>query len=481
MRPRKRRDIAEFGDFQTPDELAREVVALFRARVPKPATIIEPSCGKGAFLAAAHEAFPDARLFGLDINASYLDVARLRLPSRCKLTLVHDSFFHFDWMRWVQDAAGPLLVLGNPPWVTNSELGGLRSDNLPAKTNVESLKGFEAVTGKANFDISEWMLMKSLEWLGVKGGALAVLCKAAVARKILSSVWKRSLPISAAALFRIDAAVHFSAAVEACLFLVEVNGTASSQSCSIYPSLQAQAPCGRFGWAEDALVSDMEAYERHKHVRGTNKTYVWRSGLKHDCAKVMELERSTGFWNGYGEKVDVEDTYLYPLVKSADIAGVRRRDREKWVIVTQCAIGEDTGPIARLAPKTWAYLNRHRAAFERRTSIIYRNKPDFSMFGVGAYSFAPWKVAISGLYKKLAFRLYGPVEGKPVMFDDTVYVLPFDNRAQAQAVLDLLDSDIAHNFLESMVFWDEKRPITVELLKRLDIARLAQRLGRSDP
>jgi hypothetical protein len=225
----------------------------------------------------------------------------------------------------------------------------------------------------------------------------------------------------------------------------------------------------------------VEAYERQKHLRGANTAYVWRSGLKHDCAKVMELERAPdGFRNGYGELVDLEDRYVYPLVKSSDVAGGRPREREKWVLVTQRAIGEDTAPIARSAPKTWAYLSRHRAAFEGRTSMIYRNKPDFSMFGVGGYSFAPWKVAISGLYKKLAFKLYGPAEGKPIMFDDTIYFLPFEGREQAQAVLDMLDSVAARDFLQSMVFWDDKRPITVELLKRLDIARLARTLGRAD-
>jgi len=30
-----------------------------------------------------------------------------------------------------------------------------------------------------------------------------------------------------------------------------------------------------------------------------------------------------------------------------------------------------------------------------------KNKPDFSIFSVGAYTFAPWKIAISGLYKKI--------------------------------------------------------------------------------
>jgi hypothetical protein len=124
-------------------------------------------------------------------------------------------------------------------------------------------------------------------------------------------------------------------------------------------------------------------------------------------------------------------------------------------------------------------LNTHRAAFARRSSSIYRNKPEYSIFGVGPYTFSPWKVAISGLYKSLTFCLYGPREGKPVIFDDTVYFLPFQSRGEAETVLELLNHDAARSFLQSMIFWDEKRPVTAELLRRLDIVKLAKALGCS--
>ena len=65
------------------------------------------------------------------------------------------------------------------------------------------------------------------------------------------------------------------------------------------------------------------------------------------------------------------------------------------------------------------------------------------------------------------------------MFDDTVNFLSFDTKEEASFVYSLITSDPAIEFLESIIFWDEKRPITTQILKRLSIHALAQELGRS--
>ena len=79
----------------------------------------------------------------------------------------------------------------------------------------------------------------------------------------------------------------------------------------------------------------------------------------------------------------------------------------RWMLVTQTCVGEETSTIRERAPRTWAYLEAHGAALDRRGSSIYRGRPRFSIFGVGEYTFAPWKVAISGFYKRLAFKVVG--------------------------------------------------------------------------
>ena len=62
----------EFGDFQTPFSLAEVAIAHFKMLDPefKPRTIIEPTCGVGAFLFAAANAYPEADyIVGLEIES----------------------------------------------------------------------------------------------------------------------------------------------------------------------------------------------------------------------------------------------------------------------------------------------------------------------------------------------------------------------------------------------------------------------------
>ncbi|HEY6002421.1 MAG TPA: hypothetical protein VIV57_06060, partial [Anaeromyxobacter sp.] len=206
---------------------------------------------------------------------------------------------------------------------------------------------------------------------------------------------------------------------------------------------------------------------------------TWRSGVKHDCASVMELRNGEeGFHTAAGERLELEQEYVYPLLKSSDLAKGNVRTSRCCVILTQTRIGEETGHLARDAPQLWRYLISHTAAFEGRRSSIYRGKPRFSIFGVGDYTFAPWKVAISGLYKSLAFQLVGPIQGKPTVFDDTCYFLPFKTEAFARAAHSLLRTEEASAFLHALISWSDKRPVTKEVLNNLDIGALARLVGR---
>jgi hypothetical protein len=63
------------------------------------------------------------------------------------------------------------------------------------------------------------------------------------------------------------------------------------------------------------------------------------------------------------------------------------------LLVTQKYVGENTHHIQENAPKTWSYLQNNADRFKKRKSSIYKNRPEFSIFGVGNYTFAPWKIA----------------------------------------------------------------------------------------
>ena len=195
----------------------------------------------------------------------------------------------------------------------------------------------------------------------------------------------------------------------------------------------------------------------------------------------MEFHHRNGqFINGFSEAVEIEDRYLFPMLKSSALAAGKTETTDRWMLVTQSSIGQETAAIAENAPRTWNYLLSHAELLDRRKSSIYKNRPRFSIFGVGKYTFASWKVAISGFYKKLQFVKVGTVEGKPIILDDTAYFVTCHSEREADLVCSLLNSEPARRFFSALIFWDAKRPITVSVLKLLDLQSLAESLGQGE-
>ena len=413
-------------------------------------------------------------MLGFDINPNHVQSAR-RKVKRADVRIA--DFFAKNWPETLSGLEEPILVIGNPPWVTNSTLGSINGKNLPAKSNFQRFSGLDALTGKSNFDISEWMMTHLLAWLSGRTAVLSMLCKTTVARKVLHHAWKHNYQIGKSATYGINAVDHFGASVDACLLVCVLKPGAHSRECDAFATLESSRPDTTFGLHNGSLAADLNSLGVYGHLCGESPL-KWRSGIKHDCSRVMELRPTAEdglYRNGLGETAKMEPTFLFPMLKSSELAKGSAPSRH--MLVTQTAIGQDTATIARSAPLTWRYLESHADALDARSSTIYRNRPRYSVFGVGSYSFSPWKVAISGFYKRLEFRCVGPVNDRPVVLDDTCYFLPCENQAEAEYLEELLNSKAARGFFQSFVFWDAKRPITASLLASLDIGLLAEEHG----
>jgi len=469
----------EFGDFQTPLALAREVCLLLKAQGVPADVIVEPTCGLGTFMQAAAECYPEAELRGFDISHDHVQAATERLNGAAtgrRATIRQQDFFAHDWDAELGRVRGSILVLGNLPWVTNQTVASLNGSNVPAKENFQGFRGIEARTGKSNFDISEWMLIRLLKALRGRQAILAMLCKTATARKLARYGWQNDGRIASAALYQIDAKAHFGASVDACLLVARL-GKRGPAEAALFESLSATAPIRRIGLAGQDFVADMDIYRRLRHLEGLCP-YQWRSGVKHDCVSVMELQPDEAgvLRNKLGEAVLIEPDYLYPLLKCSDLAHGRTVP-ERLMVVTQKRVGDDTAAIASQAPRTWNYLTSHQSRFAARKSSIYKERTAFALFGIGDYTFAPWKVAVSGLHHHPRFVLVPPCGNKPVLFDDACYFLPFVEEEEAGLVAEILNSRPSRALLEALMFDDAKRPITVELLQRLDLSAIAKEAG----
>jgi hypothetical protein len=434
---------------------------------------LEPTCGRGSFIRGLLELEnPPQEIIGVELQSHYADEVRV-IPASTHVEILTADVFTLDFrrdMRW--QTRGPLLVVGNPPWITNAELGRSHSDNLPPKSNFQRRRGIEALTGLSNFDLAEAVWMKLIAELAGEQATIALLCKTSVARRVLQYAHQTSPGIAAASIRQIAAQQWFGASVDACLFTLTLADGSHDYQARVYDSLAAQTSRRTLGYMGNAFAADVAKYRAVAHLEGTSP-WVWRQGVKHDAASVMELVAEDGEWrNGYGERVDVEREYVYPLVKSADLQV--NPIPHRGVIIPQRRVGEDTRTLERRAPRLWRYLTRHRSLFEARKSSIYKGKPPFSIFGIGDYSFVPYKVMVSGLYKRPRFTIISPQNGRPVLCDDTCYLLPFDSASEAEEVAAALNHPLAQQFIESITFPDSKRPITKAVLQRINVGTLLQ-------
>jgi len=474
---KKTRNRIEFGDFQTPISLANKICFHLRDMGFQPDVLIEPTCGTGAFLQAGSKCFGSVKkIFGFDINNAHIKSLEEELRINPCLPETHlecIDFFKKDWKNFISGLQGRLLFIGNLPWVTNAALGVIGGENIPKKSNFSGMKGFDAISGKSNFDISEWMLLEILRGLSSCGGDAALLVKTSAARKTLAHAEREKIPITKTNIISIDAKKYFSAAVDACLFVIQSNpNQTASYDSTVFANFEDEK--GRkTGIRDGFLVSNLNDYEKYSFILG-NSPKKWRSGIKHDAAKIMEFIRlGEKFQNGFGEQIELEPEYLFPLMKGADV-GSNKNWQNRFVLVPQCCVGADTSLLKITAPKTWRYLEMHAEQLDARASIIYLKNPRFSIFGVGDYAFKPWRIAICSLYKHLGFRLVGPIEGHPVMFDDTVYYLSFDTQQEASEVFELLQSEQVTGLLSSLIFWDEKRPVKTAILNRVNWSKISR-------
>jgi hypothetical protein len=363
------------------------------------------------------------------------------------------------------------LFIGNPPWITNSELSSIESTNVPEKANTKNLRGIEAITGKSNFDIAEYIIVRLLEVFNKKKCVFAFLCKTSVARNILKYCWKNEIYYNEAQIFPLDSKKYFDVSVDACYFIIDAIQKKQTTECKVFDSIEKKNYKSTIGIYNNTMIVNMDTFKSHNYIGKSD--YTWRNGIKHDCSKVMELDVvGTSLINGYGKIVDIEDDLLFPLLKSSDIANGKIEIRKK-IIITQKQIGQDTNYIKIKYPKTWQYLNDYIYNFRKRKSNVYKNKPVFSIFSIGDYSFYPYKIAISGLYKSINFKMLHPINGKPIMVDDTCNFISCQNESEANAAFSLLTNEKTKIFLESIIFWDSKRPITTEILNSIDLKKIA--------
>ena len=468
----------ELGDYQTPSYFCDSIVDLCINKYDiKPKTIIEPTMGVGNFLLTCSKKMSTANLYGIELNQSYINEFRAtKIDAQLFNANIFD--FNFDIVKKNINVNEEILFIGNPPWVTNSDLSSIGSFNLPIKTNFKKNKGFDALTGKSNFDISEYILLKLLgDFSEYNSAYFAFLCKSVVPRNIVRDLEKYSFQLDFADLYYFDSLPIFGVACDSVLFVCKISKTNNLRRANCFDFDDPYSLKFQFGYMNDFFIANMSTY--NSELDGKCEI-PWRQGIKHDCSKVMEFTKiSSDKWiNGYKEDVSnlIGSDFVFPLIKSSGFKSSIVNAFNKAVIVTQSFIGDSTSRLNK-DPLLYRYLVEHYSDFEKRKSSIYKKADKFAIFGVGEYSFAKYKIGISGFYKEPKFSFL--TSHKPVMLDDTSYFLNFDNEIDSKIAFSMLDNSDIYAFLKSVAFLDSKRPFTKEILQRLSFVKIRNYLGDS--
>ena len=231
-----------------------------------------------------------------------------------------------------------------------------------------------------------------------------MLCKNIVVKNLIKESKRLTLPISENHTYTIDAKKYFNANVSAVLFISKFNSVPSFD-CDISPfNSEFTESKNKFGWVGNLFVSNIDKYQNYSYLDG-NCPFIWRQGVKHDLTNVMVLTKldkaecnemnGNIYQNGLEETIELEDLYIYPLLKSSQLKNKITTEVKLNVIIPQKFIGDPTDQIKSDSPKLWSYLTSHLDLFNNRKSKIYQKAPQFAIFGIGPYSFEQYKIGIS--------------------------------------------------------------------------------------
>ena len=333
---------------------------------------------------------------------------------------------------------------------------------------------FDATTGKSNFDVSENIILHIINQFKNLNTKMIFLCKYIVACNIFKYLADNKISSAAIEIIKFDAMNVFKADTSSCVLVIDFNSDSNVLTSCVVSNFD-ESEIYRIGFLDGKFYSNLDNVVDIDGVC----CFEWRQGIKHDCNKIMELKNEGAtYHNNNGDSVMLEDDLLYPLLKSSDLKEAVVSSSQRSIIITQHKLKEDTSYIKEEYPFVWNYLISNRDYFSNRKSNIYNNAPEFSIFGIGEYTFKKYKVAISGFYKKGLFCLVH--NKKCMMLDDTCYYLSFDDYDSAYITMLILNSWAVKAFLKSVVSLDSKRPYTKSVLKRIDMSKTLKLLDYDD-
>jgi len=177
---------------------------------------------------------------------------------------------------------------------------------------------------------------------------------------------------------------------------------------------------------------------------------------------------------------EIEPGLLYPLVRWSDVARYRAEPAAHILLVqdVHARRGIDREIMRRDYPKTLAYLEQFRRLLcDRAAYRRYQQRAEFySMYNVGEYTVAPWKVIWRRMDRRINAAVVGQVDDpllgtRSVIPQETCVLVAVDSSIEAHYLCAVLNSSVASFLVTSHSVRGGKGFGTPSMLDFLNVRR----------
>jgi type II restriction/modification system DNA methylase subunit YeeA len=228
------------------------------------------------------------------------------------------------------------------------------------------------------------------------------------------------------------------------------------------------------------LLSGPQHYEAHEGVNvALNQVYYVRiMGKTPDGRLVITNPPEPGQKKSVNQvEAAIEPDLVYPLVRGRDVKKWFVDFEDRYIILphdpkTAKPLNEMT--IKTQFPNIYDYFNRFKKALEMRSihKLWGKSNPFYTVYDIGVYTFAPYKVvwkriagAITGKAISFACAVLTPINGKPVIVDDSTILVNTDDINEAYYLAGILNSLPSRTIIASYSYELRQETHIVDFIK----------------
>jgi hypothetical protein len=461
------------GEYYTPDWLAEHV--LNRLGYAGEGHLLDPACGSGTFLAHALRRMKTPTLdniAGIDVNPLACLAARATVlfhtgkPTR-EITL---PIYCADSILNPPDIGKFDFIAGNPPWINWETLPPTYREQTKQQWIDYGLfphSGIETLLGKGKKDLSILLTYASIDNNLCDDGKLAFIVTQSILKSSGAGAGFRKFmisdtPLSVDVVDDLTRINVFNGASTRAAVIVLQKGTPTHYPVPYYlwrrngkpiredDSLKTvtanirQIPFVAEPVAESDsswLTGRANAIEAVRKLRGQSD-YDAHAGVYTGGANAVywleiigregDLLHVRNIIDGAKRAVPtveawIEPDFVYPLLRGRDVKRWHATPTAHILMMQnpQTRMGYDEAWLQKNYPRTYAYLAQFESVLRSRatyTRFFRPHDPFYSMFDVGDYTFAPFKVVWQGFgANSMQAVVIGTVDDKPIMTNQAMH------------------------------------------------------------